>query len=45
VSLVLILLFTFLLVGQVVRRWNAPVIAGLTLWIAFVVGVHLVILR
>jgi hypothetical protein len=45
VSLVLILLFTFLLAGQVVRRWNAPVIAGMTAWVALVVAVHLVFLR
>ena len=44
-SLVVILLFTFLLAGQWVRRWSPAVIAGLTLWIAFVVGVHLIFLH
>ena len=44
-TLVVILLLTFLLAGQVVRRWSAPVIAGLTAWIAFVVVIHLVFLR
>jgi len=45
VTLVVILLLTFLFAGQVVRRWNAPVVAGLTAWIAFVVAVHLAFLR
>jgi hypothetical protein len=45
VTLVVILLLTFLIAGQVIRRWSAPVIAGLTVWIAFVVAVHLAFLR
>jgi hypothetical protein len=45
VTLVVILLITFLVAGQLVRRWSAPVIAGLTAWIAFVVAVHLAFLR
>lgn len=44
-TLVVILLLTFLFAGQVVRRWNGPIIAGLTAWIAFVVAVHLAFLR
>jgi hypothetical protein len=45
VTLVIILLLTFLIAGQVIRRWSAPVIAGLTVWIAFVVAIHLAFLR
>ncbi len=44
-SLVVILLLTFLVAGQVVRRWSAPLIAGMTVWIAFVVVVHLAFLH
>ena len=44
-TLVLPLLFTFLLAGQFVRKWNAAAIAGMTVWIALLVGVHSVILR
>ena len=44
-TLVVILLATFLIAGQVVQRWTAPVIAGLTVWIAFVVAIHLAFLR
>jgi hypothetical protein len=45
VTLVLPLLFTFLLAGQFVRKWNAATIAGMTVWIAFLVGIHIFILR
>ncbi len=44
-TLVLPLLFTFLLAGQFVRKWNAATIAGMTVWIAFLVGIHIFILR
>lgn len=44
-TLVVGLVLTFLLAGQLVRRWSAPIIAGLTVWIAFLVAVHLVLLR
>ena len=44
-TLVLPLLFTFLLAGQFVRKWNAATIAGMTVWIALLVGIHIVILR
>jgi hypothetical protein len=45
VTLVLPLLFTFLLAGQFVRKWNAAAIAGMTVWIALLVGVHIFMLR
>jgi hypothetical protein len=45
VTLVLPLLFTFLLAGQFVRKWNAAAIAGMTVWIALLVGVHIFVLR
>jgi hypothetical protein len=45
VTLVVILLLTVLFAGQVVRRWSALVIAGMTAWIAFVVALHLAFLR
>ena len=44
-SLVIILLATYLIAGQLVRRWNAMLVAGLTAWTALVVAVHLVLLR
>lgn len=44
-SLVLTLLGSFLLAGQVVKKWNAPAIALMAGWIAVVVGVHIFILR
>lgn len=44
-TLVVILLLTFLFAGQIVRRWSVPVIAGLTVWVAFVVAIHLAFLR
>ncbi len=45
VTLILPLLFTFLLAGQFVRKWNAATIAALTVWIACLVGIHIFILR
>jgi hypothetical protein len=45
VTLVLPLLFTFLLAGQFVRKWNAATVAALAAWIAFLVGIHIFILR
>lgn len=44
-TLILPLLFTFLLAGQFVRRWNAPVIAALAGWIALLIGVNVFLLR
>ena len=44
-TLVLTLLATFLIAGQTVRKWTAPVILLLAVWIGLVVGVHLFILR
>jgi hypothetical protein len=45
VTLILPLLFGFLLAGQVVRKWNAPVILGMIFWIVLVVGVNAFLLR
>jgi hypothetical protein len=44
-TLVLTLLATFLIAGQTVRKWTAPVILLLTAWIALVIAAHLFILR
>ena len=44
-TLVLPLLFTFLLAGQLVRKWNAATIAAMAVWIALLVGIHIFILR
>ncbi len=44
-SLVLTLLATFLIAGQVVRKWNTTAILLTTAWIAIVVAVHIYILR
>ncbi|HMA34528.1 MAG TPA: hypothetical protein VKY74_08605 [Chloroflexia bacterium] len=44
-TLILPLLFTFLLAGQLVRRWNRTVIALLAFWIALVVGVNAFLLK
>ncbi len=44
-SLVLTLLATFLIAGQVVRKWNATAILLMTAWITILVGVHIFILH
>ena len=44
-TLIVTLLATFLIAGQVVRKWTTGPILLLTAWIALVVGVHLFILR
>jgi hypothetical protein len=45
VTLVLPMLFGFLLAGQVVRKWNALAIIALTGWILLVIGVNIFLLR
>jgi len=44
-SLVLTLLASYLLAGQVVRKWDRTAIALLAFWTALVVGAHIFILR
>jgi hypothetical protein len=44
VTLVLPLLFTFLLAGQLVRKWNAPVIALMAGWILLLIAVNIILL-
>ncbi|HUS14111.1 MAG TPA: hypothetical protein VM536_03740 [Chloroflexia bacterium] len=44
-TLILPLLFSFLLAGQVVRKWNAPVILVMIGWIVLVIGVNVFLLR
>jgi hypothetical protein len=44
-TLVLPLLFGFLLAGQVVRKWNALAIAALAGWILLVIGANVFLLH
>lgn len=44
-TLVLPLLFGFLLAGQTIRKWNAAAILGMIAWIAIVVGVNAFLLH
>lgn len=44
-TLILILLASFVLAGQVVKKWNAPAITAMTAWITIVVGLHIFILH